>query len=441
MGQGTPGEDCLEDFAQLVGSDEGPLAKGLSTLVGELAWKLPGLGESTSYDSSHLPVVKPAEEGETAAKASAQERGRKEGSLASETPARTEAEDSAPQGGRGVSEKRPSPGKSPARPSAPRASRRARAGRRQPEHGQLQADWGAKIYESIREKSIELEDGTTAQGIEVQKTVLHLYGGKMHAIVDNRYHLPLAVKVTPQSQGDCPMILPMYQELCERHGLLDVQFAMVDKAGDSEEVCRGLVDELGIIPIIPLREVPNREKPADPRYEFPKTVYDRERVTHLIDPRTGRYEECVPWGYDRARQAVKYRCPCERMRRVGRLRDKELCPFFEAQCGASRGGSPYSFWVRLAENWRYYCPVSRETKRWKELYKQRTTIERTYSLVKGPLELGEKRLRSLVTATAEVYLTSIFLWARAKVALDWAAPEKVGTATSHIPYRRYRIAI
>jgi len=217
--------------------------------------------------------------------------------------------------------------------------------------------------------------------------------------------------------------------------------AMADKAADSEEVHRTLLEELGIIPIIPLREIPNREAPAATDHEFPKTVYDRERVTHMLDPRTGQYEELEPWGYDRSRQAVKYRCPCQRVRNEGRLAVRERCPFFGAGCGASRGEFPYSFWVSLKDNWRDYCAVSRESKRWEELYKQRTTVERVNSLAKGPLQPGEKRLRSLTTASAEAHLACIVLCARAKLALDWGAPEKVGSAVSHIPYRRHRMAV
>jgi hypothetical protein len=278
-------------------------------------------------------------------------------------------------------------------------------------------------------------------GIQVKESTVNLHGGKLHAISDNRYNLLLKIQVTPQSQGDCPMIVPMYRELHKAHTWMETESAMIDKAGDSEEVHRVLVDEMGITPFIPLRDIPNREAPADPSHEFAKTVYDRDRATHLINLHTGKYEECEPWGYDENRQALKYRCPCQRMRKEGRLAERELCPFLGAQCGASRGEFPYSFWVPLKDNWRYYCPVPRESKRWQERYNERTTIERINNLTKNPLQLGNKRVRSLTTGAAEAFLAAIFLCARARVALDWGSPEKVGTAVSHIPYRRYRLVI
>jgi len=64
IGRGTPGEDCLEDFAQLLGKDTDSLEKCLDHLVDELSFKLPGLGESTSWDRAHLPIVKPPQEEE-----------------------------------------------------------------------------------------------------------------------------------------------------------------------------------------------------------------------------------------------------------------------------------------------------------------------------------------------------------------------------------------
>lgn len=441
FGNGAPGEDCLEDFAQLLGKHTDALKDGLDRVVDELSFLLPGFGESTSWDSAHLPHVKPpqeeAERDDTSAGEGVADGSR--GALAEESAA---APPTPPREDSSMASEKESPQEDKdGERETPETPTTQVPGRETPSPKELEPDWGKKTYESVRDKVLELEDGTKVNGLEVKKETLSLFGGKMHLIVDNRYHLPIAIEVTPQSQGDCPMIAPMYQAFCEKHSTIDVHYAMADKAGDSAEVHRILIEELGITPLIPLREMPNREAAAAAEYEFPKTVYDRERVTHMIDPRTGKYEELEPWGYDRSRQAVKYRCPCQRMRNEGRLRADERCPFFGAGCGASQGKFPYSFWVSLKDNWRYYSPVPRESKRWEELYKQRTTVERVNGLAKGPLQLGEKRLRSLVTGAAEAHLACLVLCARAKVAIDWGAPEKVGSAVSQIPYRRHRMAV
>jgi len=214
---------------------------------------------------------------------------------------------------------------------------------------------------------------------------------------------------------------------------------MIDKAGDSAEVHQVLQEELGIVAIIPLREVANHEAPARADQEFAQTVYDRERVTHLHDRKTGQYVEFEFWGYDQSRHALKYVCPCRRLRASGDLAAHARCPFMGAQCPARHGRWPFSFWVNPRTNYRYYCPVPRESKRWAELYKERTTVERVNSVMKGPLGLGERRVRCLATAACEAVLASVFLCARAMVALRWNQPDKVGSAVSALePRPAYR---
>ena len=168
-------------------------------------------------------------------------------------------------------------------------------------------------------------------------------------------------------------------------------------------------------------------------------MYDRDRVTHLHPPETGEYVEFEPWGYDASREAVKYVCPCRRLRASGELAADARGPFMGAQCRARQGQWPFSFWVPMRTNYRYYCPVPRESPRWAELYKERTTSERVNSVVKGPLGLGKRRLRSLATAACEVALASVFLCARAMVAVRWGRLDKVGSAVSALePRPAYR---
>ena len=222
---------------------------------------------------------------------------------------------------------------------------------------------------------------------------------------------------------------------------MEVKYAMVDKAGDSDEVHRVLQQELGIVGIIPLREVANREAPAGADQEFARTVYDRDRVAHVHHPETGAYVEFEPRGYDASRGAVEYMCPCRRLRACGDLAGDATCPFLGAQCGARPGRMAYSFWVPLRLDYRYCCPVPREIRRWAELYKERTTSERVNSVFKGPLGLGEHGLRCLATGACEAALASVSLCARALVAVRWGLLHKVGRAVSALePRPAYRAA-
>ena len=460
----SPDHTTLEKFAQFLGDHVAALDGAHGTLVDELGEHLPGLGERTSWDSSYLALHIPAsvsvpesegaragshaageastlgapaeagraQEGAARQASASREPAKAEGEAASKPTKRRRRKRSRRSGpGRSTSGSRPKPAAARS-PSVPRHPAPAPA---------LTPDWGRKHYEVVSDKQVRLPDGRTVDGIEVKRHSLWIYGGKYHAIVDNRWQLPLRIQTTPASQADCPLIMPMYRDMTDAHRWMECQYAMIDKAGDSEAVHEAFVEELGMVGIIPLREAANQEAPADPTQEFAKTVYDRERVTHLLHPRSGEYVEFEPWGYDQARGAVKYVCPCRRLRQSGELAADARCPFLGAQCGARHGRWPFSFWVPLALNYRYYCAVPRESRRWAKLFKERTTVERLNSVVKGPLGLGDRRLRSLATAACEVALASVFLCARALVAAQWGAWDQVGSAVSLLtPRPGYRAA-
>ena len=460
LSQSTPDHTTLEKFAQFLGDHVAALHGAHGTLVDVLGEHLPGLGERTSWDSSYLalhrPQSAPAPEGQgSGSPAPGDEPGaRAEGAPAAQGAGQPApgSDDSAPCPSEAAAQSTPRRGR-----KQPRRSGRARSkqgsgrqgtfwrGRGRPSQPAPDSagapDWGHKQYETVTDKRVNLSDGRTVDGIEVKRQSLWIYGGKYHAIVDNRWHLPLRTHTTPASQADCPMIVPMYRHMTQAHRWMECQYAMVDKAGDSEHVHQAFAEELGLVGIIPLREIPNRQAPAEPTHEFAKTVYDRERVTHMLDPRSGEYVEFEPWGYDEARRAVKYVCPCRRLRRSGELAEDASCPFMGASCQARHGRWPFSFWAPLKLNYRYYCAVPRESQRWAELYKERTTAERVNSVVKGPLGLGDRRLRSLATAACEVALASVFLCARALVAAQWGAWDQVGSAVSPLsPRAGYRAA-
>ena len=440
----SPDHTTLEKFAQLLGHHVDALDGGHAEVVDTLGAHLPGFGERTSWDSSYIPLLAPHSQSASGPEAKDAKRdvstgeARPGGETAAMDPSRVDrtSETRGGENGAGPSARprRSGPGKKRTRgKSRERKLWPGRGGAKaKPKSSCLQGDWGQKQSETVRAASVKLPDGRTVEGIEVKEHAHWVFGGKMHVIVDNTWNLPLYTQTTEASRGDCPMIVPMYQAMTDRHRWLECQYAMVDKAGDSTQVHKVLLEELGIVGIIPLREVANHEPPAQPEHAFAATVYDRERVTHMLDPRTGEYVEFEPWGYDASRGGLKYVCPCRRLRLSGDLAPDASCPFMGASCGARHGRWPFSFWVPVSSNYRYYCPVPRESKRWAELYKQRTTVERVNSVVKGPLGLGHRRLRSLTTAACEVALASVFLCARALVAARWGALGQVGSAVSEL---------
>ena len=457
MAKPSPDESSLGNFAQFLGEHVGALQRGQALLVDELGEHLPGLGEHTSWDTAYLPLYVPEPVEEPAA--CTEDQG------ADSAPAKSKGPAGEPGDGPSSVTKEEEESRARSSSSRSRAKRKSKSRSKSkskfkfksksqskskstpkkskeqspPSPAGLEADWGKKTYESVSPKSVTLTNGETVEGIEVKKSSSWVYGGKMALITDNRWHLPLLTGVDRASRADGPMIPPMYRDLTQQHGWMECAYAMIDKAGDSQEVHEALLEELGIVGIIPLRQFANGEAPAEADQEFAKTVYDRERVTHLHHPQSGEYVEFEPWGYDASRQAVKYVCPCRNLRASGDLAADASCPFMGAQCRARHGDWPFSFWVPMSTNYRYYCPVPRESERWATLYKERTTVERVNSVIKGPLGLGERRLRCLATAACEAVLASVFLCARAMVAVRWGVLDKVGSAVSALeprpPYR------
>lgn len=70
---------------------------------------------------------------------------------------------------------------------------------------ELDADYGVKTYKGKR------EDGT------LWKTVKSWFGYKLHLIVDSDYELPAGYKVTRGSGSDKTELIPMVEELKEKH--------------------------------------------------------------------------------------------------------------------------------------------------------------------------------------------------------------------------------
>jgi len=105
----------------------------------------------------------------------------------------------------------------------------------------LDADWGTKTYQGVR------EDGT------VWEKITHWFGYKRHLLVDAVYERPLVETLGKR-----------HPPLVER-----AQYLSADKAYDSKENNQDLFDAHGIRPLIAIRatwkEEPDRPRPLYPR--------------------------------------------------------------------------------------------------------------------------------------------------------------------------------
>lgn len=254
-------------------------------------------------------------------------------------------------------------------------------GRKDPlESADPEADWG-------RERKIfKRKDGTA------QEEIKKWFGYKLHLLVDANYELPIGYKVTKASAHDSQQCMPLVEEAKGKKEM-PIEYLIGDKAYDSEEIHRRLIIEHGIKGIIPLREFKDKEEG--------KTVYELNRQHVCFDLEKHKEYEMVFWGYEKKSQSLKYRCP--------HSLDRVKCGDWRSCNGRSEYGKTMRIPLKL--NYRYYTAIPRETKKWKRLYRKRTSVERINSRVKGLLVLDFTTWRGKAKAELRAGLSLIAMLA------------------------------
>lgn len=114
-------------------------------------------------------------------------------------------------------------------------------------------------------------------------------------------------------------------------------------------------------------------------------------------PRCSMGYDMVYWGADGDR--LKFRYP--------HVLGKADCPLGTAACS----GSNYGIVVKknITDDIRRYCNPHRNTRRWTELYNERTAIERCNSRLKINLTANDAHVSGVEKVTTHVYLNAIVL--------------------------------
>lgn len=258
----------------------------------------------------------------------------------------------------------------------------------------LDADWGVKTYKGKH------KDGTAWE------KVVKWFGYKLHLLVDSKHELPLAFSLTPASAGDPDHLMPLVEELEERHEELAARAEELsaDKAYDTLGNYRGLHDDHGIKPVIDTRRL--WQDPA-PRTLFGERYdvfsYDESGRVFCTCPSERRDQnetrELAFVGFEKDRQTLKYRCPaafyggdC-----AGRADCERLAP-------EGVGAYGRSVRVPLAFDRRIFTAVARPTPKWKRAYTRRTAVERVNSRVDRVLGFEEHFIRGQAKMEAQVTL-------------------------------------
>jgi len=195
----------------------------------------------------------------------------------------------------------------------------------------------------------------------------HLY---MISACDSPHDLPLFPHLNLASCHDSVGFVVSWTEFSQRFTLSAVDKMLLDAAHDAEAIYQ-LIDHKQVEPIIDLNK---RSK------NNTKTGSDIQISSEGV-PICPIGKKMKPNGYDKSKNRQKWRCPLA-------CGTKNTC---ETPCSTATYGRTYH--THSKDNLRLFPKTSRETDKWKTIYKRRSSIERSNKREKIDyhLEAGKHR--------------------------------------------------
>jgi hypothetical protein len=215
----------------------------------------------------------------------------------------------------------------------------------------LDADFGVKRYDK----------GTPYE------RVTKWFGYKLHLMVDAVYELPVAFEVTKASAAEQPQAHKLLSMLAEAHPRLvaETEYLLGDKGYEDTKLSARAWGEHGIKLIVPLHDSWQDRQERRPVGEWANVFYTQEGEVFCCCPKTARYRAMAYGGFEKDREAHKWRCPARHYRIA--CAGMERC----AVKGAVR--------IPLSEDRRVFTPLARTHRDWPKLYAKRTGVERVNS--------------------------------------------------------------
>jgi hypothetical protein len=242
------------------------------------------------------------------------------------------------------------------------------------------AAWG------IREKRRKDKDG------KVEKVVKKWFGYLVELIVDLESELPVAYDVSPANTSEMKKLPEMFNDLRESHPEIRPEAVIADAGYDSTENCAYVMGELDALPIIKMR------LEEGPDAECRTSIC---RCTELGVPICDEGSKMIYWGRDG--NYLKYRCPA--------AVEGRRCSCTLDNCTTSKYGMVLK--IRIDEDPRRFPGISRDSKKWKRLYKKRTACARVNGRLKEYLLLDRQHVRGRNKVTVNVVFSLLVMLASA----------------------------
>lgn len=222
--------------------------------------------------------------------------------------------------------------------------------------GERDADWCQKTYTT-----------TKPDGEKVTKTK-KWFGFRLHLISDATYELPVDFEVTKASNSEIKETEKMLENIKDRHPQKRerCRYFLADRGYDSTDLIGWLTTE-GVAPIIDIRNMWQGEETR--QFGDTDLVYDYKGKVYYV-PEKGKPIEMQYRGYDKSRE-------CQRYGFHPRYHDKRI------------------FRIPLKTDPRIFTKVARNSKKWKRLYKKRTSIERINRRVDRDFQFEKHTIRGL----------------------------------------------
>lgn len=188
---------------------------------------------------------------------------------------------------------------------------------------------------------------------------IHFYGRNLYTLtcVNGLYELPVFLRCGQASRHDSPLCMFSIQENTELLSTIEARMSVwiADSAHDAGAIY-SLLEDHQILPVIDL----NKQKKLSTGIP----------LTDDGVPLCPGNQPMVYWGFEKARNRTKWRCP----KKAGakELRDSIAC---NQEC-CHNGCYGRSTYVDLAWDKRVFPVIPRGTKQWKTYFKKRTASER-----------------------------------------------------------------
>lgn len=279
-----------------------------------------------------------------------------------------------------------------------------------------------KAIKSVMTKDREAAFGAKATTDALEKILTTWFGFKIHCISDVATELPIAFEVTKASAADCSFLLPLLKEAKRLHPELAerIESLAADKGYDKGEDKMSLFIDHNVLPIIPSRDLQKGEyRPLFPGKNDTIHISPTGEVCCRHDPgnkdREKQYLAMQYQGFEADRCANRFQCPAATF-------GVECKNSHNCKSSAKDQGRGRAVRVHMERDPRVHLPVYQHSRRFEELYKGRTSIERLFGRLDHMFGM-EAPLRSKGLAKAKLRVT-LAMSAMMATALGWLAEER-----------------